>query len=98
MAIVNATNFRKNIFQYLNNAILSNDVVTATTKLGKAVIISEEEYKGIMETAYLNSIPGLTEKLIEGKNTPSNELVEIDWKKWRTKLIFQNKAQKTMNK
>lgn len=41
MAIVNATNFRKNIFQYLNNAILSNDVVTATTKLGKAVIISE---------------------------------------------------------
>jgi len=80
MSVINATALRKNLFEYLDNAIDTNDVITITTKKGNAVIISEEEYKSIIETAYLNSIPGLADDIIEGMNTPTNKLHKVDWR------------------
>ena len=46
--IVNATTLRKKLFEYLDDAIDVNDVITVTTKKGNAVIISEEEYNSIV--------------------------------------------------
>ncbi|MCL2375103.1 MAG: type II toxin-antitoxin system Phd/YefM family antitoxin [Firmicutes bacterium] len=80
MSIVNATNFRKNAYDFLANAVNLSEVVTITTKNGNAVLLSEEDYRGLAETAYLNSIPGLANDIIAGMNTPTEELVEIDWK------------------
>jgi len=45
-------------------------------------VLSEEDYKGLMETLYLSSIPGLKESILEGANTPTSELVaesEVQW-------------------
>ena len=36
MTNTNATNFRKNIFEYLNQAVEYNDVINVTTKNGNA--------------------------------------------------------------
>jgi len=80
LSVINATILRKNLFEYLNNAIDLNDVITVTTKKGNAVIISEEEYNSIIETAYINSIPGLADEIIKGMNTPTSELKKIDWR------------------
>ena len=80
MSVINATALRKNLFEYLNNAIDSNDVITVTTQNGNAVIISEEEYNSIIETAYINSIPGLADEIIKGMNTPTSKLKKIDWR------------------
>ena len=80
MSIVNATNFRKNVYEYLSSAVDTNDVITVTTKNGNAVLINEEEYRALVETAYINAVPGLAADIIEGMNTPLDELVEIDWK------------------
>ena len=55
MTNTNATNFRQNLFEYLNQAILYNDVVNVNTKNGNAVDISEEEYNGLLESLYLLS-------------------------------------------
>ena len=40
MTNTNATNFRKNIFEYLNQAVEYNDVINVTTKNGNAVVLS----------------------------------------------------------
>jgi len=82
MLNTNITNFRKNIFGLLEQTIKYNEPVNISTKDGNAVIISEEDYNDLMETLYLNSIPGMREKIIEGRNTPLDDCIpenEVDW-------------------
>lgn len=79
MENVNATNFRKNIFEYLNSAVSFGDVINVSTKNGNAIVISEDEYNSLVETVYLLSIPGMKEKLIDGKNTSLEDCEELEW-------------------
>ena len=82
MTTTTITNFRKNSFFMVENAIRFNEPVTITTKSGNAVLISEEEYNGLIETVYISSISGMKEKLIDGMNTPLSETVaetEVSW-------------------
>ncbi|CAG7588444.1 hypothetical protein PEPTYR26121_00815 [Peptoniphilus tyrrelliae] len=79
MENVNATNFRKNIFEYLNSAVSFGDVINVSTKSGNAILISEDEYKALTETVYLLSIPSMKEKLIDGKNTSLDDCEELKW-------------------
>ena len=82
MTTTTITNFRKNSFSMVENAIRFNEPVSITTKSGNAVLISEEEYNGMIETIYLSSMKGMKEKLIDGLNTPLAETVaeaEVSW-------------------
>lgn len=82
MTTTTITNFRKNVYSMAENTVRFNEPVNITTKDGNAVMISEEEYLGLIETLYLTSVPGMKEKLIEGLNTPLSETVseeEADW-------------------
>lgn len=82
MLNTNITNFRKNIFGMLEQTIKYNEPVNITTKDGNAVVISEEDYNGLMETLYLSTIPNLKEKIVEGINTPLSDCVpenEVEW-------------------
>lgn len=82
MTNTNVTNFRKNIFSLLEQTIKYNEPVNITTKDGNAVVISEEDYNGLMETLYLSSIPKVREDIIEGLNTPIDECVSEDEVEW----------------
>ena len=53
MSAINVTNFRKNIFEYLDNTIKYNDILKISTKEGIAVVMSEEDYNSLLETLYL---------------------------------------------
>ena len=75
MTNTNATNFRKNIFEYLNQAVIYNDVINVNTKNGNAVLISEEDYNNMLETLYLVSIPGMTRSI---QNAKTESLEECD--------------------
>ena len=82
MTTTTITNFRKNVYSMVENTVRFNEHVNITTKDGNAVMISEEEYLGLMDTIYLTSIPGMKEKLAEGLQTPlddtlSEEEVEL---------------------
>lgn len=82
MTNTNITNFRKNLFELLEQTIMYNEPVNISTKIGNAVVMSEEDYNGLMETLYLCSIPGLRESILEGANTPTSELIpesEVQW-------------------
>lgn len=82
MTNTNATNFRKNLFEYLNLAIDFNDVINVNTKKGNAVIMSEEEYNGLLETLYLSSIPGMNNNLVESLKEPLDNMVNADDLEW----------------
>jgi antitoxin YefM len=82
MLNTNITNFRKNIFGMLEQTIKFNEPVNISTKDGNAVIISEEDYNGLMETLYLCSVPDMRARIVEGMKTPVSECIpenEVDW-------------------
>ena len=82
MLNTNITNFRKNLFGMLEQTIKYNEPINISTKDGNAVVLSEEDYNGLMETLYLCSIPQLKETIAEGLATPVNECIpeqEVQW-------------------
>lgn len=78
MTNTNITNFRKNIFEYVNQAIEYNDVININTKSGNAVIMSEEDYNGLIETLYIYSHKKTYEEIKEGAKTPIEECVKAE--------------------
>ncbi|MDY3903017.1 type II toxin-antitoxin system Phd/YefM family antitoxin [Peptoniphilus sp. SGI.035] len=79
MSNINATNFRANLFEYLDMAVSYGDVINISTKNGNAIVISEDDYRGLLETVNLCSIPGMEDKLVHGKNEPLDECEEFEW-------------------
>lgn len=61
MINTNVTNFRKQIFELIDQTVKYNEPINISTKSGNAVLISEEDYNNLVETMYLNSIPGMSE-------------------------------------
>lgn len=82
MINMNITNFRKQVFSVLEQTIKFNEPVNISTKDGNAVVLSEEDYNGLMETLYLSSVPNMKERIIEGMNTPVSECVSEDEAQW----------------
>lgn len=82
MTNINVTNFRKNLYELLEQTIKYNEPINISTKNGNAVVMSEEDYNDLMETLYISSIPGLKEDIIEGMKEPLEDCVdedEVDW-------------------
>lgn len=82
MTNINISNFRQNIFEYVNQAIEFNDIINVNTKNGNAVILSESDYNSLVETLYLSSNPKVKSEILEGKNVPLSECVnanEVEW-------------------
>lgn len=83
MNAINATQARANLFKLLNYVNENSQPVTLTNAKGKnAVLIGEDDWNAIQQTIYLNSIPGMVDSLLEGKNTPWTECLseqDVEW-------------------
>ncbi|MCI8352460.1 MAG: type II toxin-antitoxin system Phd/YefM family antitoxin [Clostridia bacterium] len=82
MTNINITNFRKDIYELLEQTIKFNEPINISTKNGNAVVLSEEDYNNLMETLYISSIPGLKEDIIEGLKEPLEDAIsenEVEW-------------------
>ncbi|MDD2375050.1 MAG: type II toxin-antitoxin system Phd/YefM family antitoxin [Eubacteriales bacterium] len=67
MTTINATNARKSLYQLISDVNANSEPVTIINNKGEnAVLISEEDWKAIQETIYLNQIPGMAESIIAG--------------------------------
>jgi len=82
MATVNITNFRKNLFEYLSQTIKYNEPLSISTKDGNAVILSEDDYLGLMETLYLTSNPIMEEKLVNAKQEALSDCIPEESVEW----------------
>lgn len=82
MTNTNITNFRKNIYNLLEQTIKYNEPINISTKNGNAVVLSEEDYNSIMETLYISSIPNLKDEIIKRANNKDEEFIdeiEANW-------------------
>ena len=78
----NITSFRKNVFSMLEQTIKYNEPLNISTKAGNAVVLSEVDYRGMIEALNLMSGPEMKSKLLDGMVTPLSECVsedEMDW-------------------
>lgn len=69
MRTINITSARKELYSLVEAVNYDSVPVLITGKNGNAVLISEKDWNAIQETLYLNSIPGMAESLIQGKES-----------------------------
>lgn len=82
MLNTNITSFRKNVFSLLEQTVRYNEPLCVSTKDGNAIVISEEDYRSLMETVNILSVPGMREKLLAAQAEPLSDSVsesELDW-------------------
>ena len=79
MTNTNASNLRKNLFSYLDSAIDYNNIINVNTKKGNAIILSETEYNGLLETLYLSSVIGMKERLEYGLKADNEDYEDFEW-------------------
>lgn len=82
MLNTNVTNFRKNVFNMVEQTVKYGEPLNISTKDGNAVLLSEDDYNGLMETLYLVSAPNMRKELMDGMNTPPDECVPEDEVEW----------------
>ena len=78
MTNTNITAFRKNVFGFVDQAVTYGDVINITTKNGNAVILSEQDYKNMLETLHLCSIPGMADSIKAAAAEPVEDCVPYD--------------------
>ena len=74
MTTLTVTEARSKLYKLLDDVAESHEPILITGKRTNAVLISEADWRAIEETMYLLSIPGMRESIIEGLNTPVEEL------------------------
>ncbi len=80
MTSITVTNARKDLYKLIDQVHESHEPIVITGKRGSGVLISEEDFAAIQETLYLQSVPGMTESITEGMQTPAKECSEeLDW-------------------
>ena len=82
MTNTNITNFRKDIYELLEQTIKYNEPINISTKNGNAVVLSEEDYNNLMETLYISSIPKLKEDIVNGLKEGIEDCIdeeEVEW-------------------
>jgi len=80
MTTITATEARKRLYNLLDEVAESHDPVQIAGKRNSAVLVSEDDWRAVQETLYLQTIPGMRESILEGMRTPVDECEEeLDW-------------------
>ena len=75
MINTNVTHFRKNVSTLLEQTLTFNEPIHVSTRNGNVVVLSEDDYRGILETLEMNANPVMKQKLLEGNDTPLSECI-----------------------
>jgi len=79
MNTITATSARSGLFQLLKQTVKGHLRTKIASKEGFAVLLSEEEYEGLLETAELLSIKGLEESIQKSnEEIAKGELYDLD--------------------
>ena len=80
MTTLTATDARKKFFTLIDDVAESHEPIQIAGKRHSAVLVSEDDWRAIQETLYLESFPKMRESIIEGLETPVKECSkELDW-------------------
>ena len=68
MTSISITKARANLYQIVSDVNKYSEPITITNNRGKnAVLVSEDDWLAIQETLYLNSIPGMTQSILDSR-------------------------------
>ena len=67
--------FSRDTAGYVKQAICFSQVVNVTTEDGVAVLMGQDDYNALMETAYIFSHPGTVRDIREGLDAPWEECI-----------------------
>jgi prevent-host-death family protein len=71
---------RANLYNVIEQTTKSHEPILITGEKSNAVILSQEDWKAIEETLYLNSIPNMANSIQESMNADDSEFSEnIQW-------------------
>ena len=74
MTEISITKAKENLYQTVLDVNEYSQTIIITNNRGKnAVLISEDDWLAIQETLYLNSIPGMTESILESRDEDISE-------------------------
>ena len=76
MTSISVTEAGKRLHALIDDVSASHEPVHITGKRSSAVLISADDWRAIQETLHLHSIPGMTDSIIEGLNTPVEQCSE----------------------
>lgn len=80
MNAMTASDARRMLYRLLDQVAEEHEPVVISGKRNNAVLIGEEDWRGIQETLYLMRVPGMTESIREGMETPAEEMEEdLGW-------------------
>lgn len=81
MINLNISNARDELYKLASSCIKYNDIVNISTKEGNVILLSEDDYKSLIESLYLAGIKGVYEDIEEAVKTPTSEFIkEPPWK------------------
>lgn len=81
MVNLNISNARTELYKLAASCIRYNDVINISTKDGNVILMSEDDYRSLIESLYLAGVKGVYEDIEEVVNTPTDELIkEPPWK------------------
>ena len=79
MTNVTATEARKELFNLIRRALNAHDPVRIQHREGGVVLMSEEDYEGLLETLDLLSVEGMRESIAEAEaDIAAGRTVSID--------------------
>ena len=80
MPVLNVAKAKENLDMVLDEIQNSFEPIIIAGKNSSAVLISEDVWRSIEETLYLNSIPGMTDSIITGMKEKIEDCSkEIEW-------------------
>lgn len=78
--ILTTSEARTNLYKLVDHVAISHNAVTITGKRNNAVILSEDDWKAVKETLYLNAVPGMTDSIKSAMESDDGEFSEtVDW-------------------
>lgn len=82
MSTINITNARKDLYNLVESVSLYHEPVLIVGKKANAVLISEDDWRAMQETLYLDSIPQMTQSILEGANESIDDCISGDMVEW----------------
>ncbi|MEX0289756.1 MAG: type II toxin-antitoxin system Phd/YefM family antitoxin [Puniceicoccaceae bacterium] len=80
MTTISATKARSKLYALIDEANESHEPIQITGKRGNAVLISEDDWRSVQETLYLQSVPGMVESIQKAREEGVEAASEdLDW-------------------
>jgi antitoxin YefM len=80
MKAVTVEEARKRLDELIDDVSSCHEPVHITGRGGVGVLISADDWRAIQETLHLHSIPGMSDSITAGLNTPLGQCTEeLDW-------------------